>query len=410
MPATLEIRPIDDGEFEACERMKAELFSIPFAPERLAQVRSIRELDRIYVACADRELVGSIAANSFTIGVPGGKARVAGISGLGLRAEFDGVPQRLALLERQLRAARDREEPLAALCALLDVPPVYDQVGFAIASKGLDLEIDAGHAVIRDTAGDPAAVREACADDLLAAAQASYLRLGSAVPGVVERNAAQWNRWAARYLKAGTRYLIAGPAGPTGQPEGYAVVTSAPASGTGDPTTGSPTTVRELVATHPRAALALWSAVFAAAGGQPVRAAHRPADDPLQWLLADPRKLRRTVAEGIWMRLVDVPAALRARAYASPVDVVLRISDSSCPWNDGTFRLTAAGADVTCRPSADEPALAVEVEALGAAYLGSVRLSALAGTGLVTVFDASALRVLDTALSWPVAAWAPNRF
>lgn len=403
MPASLDIRPMEDSEFEACERMKAELFSIPFTPERLEHVRPVRELDRIYVASAGTAIVGSIAANSFTMAVPGGAVKVAGISGLGLRPQYDGLAPRLRLLERQLRAARKRAEPLAALCALMDVPPIYDRVGFGIASKGCDLRIDAGHAVIRAAAGPAGPVTEAPAGELRPIAEVSYRQLEAAVPGVVGRGEAQWHRWAGSNLKPGTRCLVAGSAS---APTGYAVLSPAPATA-GD---SAPLSVRELVAVTPADALALWSAIFARAADRQVRASHRPADDPLQWLIADPRKLVRTAAEGIWIRLVDVTAALEARAFAAPVDVVVRIRDESCPWNDETFRIGADGGRASVRLCGDEPELEVAVEALGSAYLGSARLSALAGTGLVAVRDAGALRALDTALSWPVAAWAPTRF
>jgi len=398
MTATVDIRLIDPAEFLACEQMKAELFGIPFPPHRLAEVRSVRELDRTYVACSGPALVGSITANSFTMAVPGGTARTAGLSGLGLRPEFDGVPQRLALLARQLEAARERCEPLAALCTLLDVPPVYDQAGFAVASRGLDVEIESGHAGMTGDAGRAEPAREVSPGELRATAERCYQQLAASVPGVIQRSHAMWDRWAAKNIKAGVRCLVAGPGE---QPLGYAV--AAGSAGTGQPAWS----VRELGAVTPLAALALWSAIFA--GGGTVRAAHRPSDDPLQWLLTDPRKLHRSVAEGIWVRLVDVPAALSARRWSCAVDVVLRVRDRTCGWNDGTYRLTAGPDGAACTPSTADPGVSIDVRALGAAYLGSTRLSALAGTGLVTA-TAGQLHALDTALSWPQTAWAPTRF
>ena len=52
----------------------------------------------------------------------------------------------------------------------------------------------------------------------------------------------------------------------------------------------------------------------------------RPADDPIQHLLADPRRTRTRVSDGLWIRLIDLPEALTRRRIRSPVDLVIEVS------------------------------------------------------------------------------------
>ena len=91
----------------------------------------------------------------------------------------------------------------------------------------------------------------------------------------------------------------------------------------------------------PRPRAALWRDLLSRDLVSEVLAANRPADDPLLFQLADPRRARPQVSDGVWVRLVDLPRALVSRAYSAPVDVVLEVSDSLLTANAGRWRLRA---------------------------------------------------------------------
>jgi predicted acetyltransferase len=116
--------------------------------------------------------------------------------------------------------------------------------------------------------------------------------------------------------------------------------------------------------------------------------------------------VRVVLARSLWVRLVDVPAALAARAYASDPDVVLEVTDAFCAWNAGRYRL-AGGA---CEPTEAEPDLALDASALGAAYLGGTTLRELAGAGRVRELRAGALARASGAFRGDVAPWCPEIF
>ena len=123
-------------------------------------------------------------------------------------------------------------------------------------------------------------------------------------------------------------------------------------------------------------------------------------DDPVYYLLDEPRRLVPTLADGLWVRILDLPAALTARRYAAPVDVVFEVTDNRITSNAGRWRLTATTEGATCVPSTDDADLALGIKELGAAYLGGTSLGSLAAAGLVRELRPGALAAASAAFSW----------
>lgn len=171
--------------------------------------------------------------------------------------------------------------------------------------------------------------------------------------------------------------------------------------------------IRELLAVDPAASAALWHNLLDRDLVTSVTAELRSADDPVLFQLLDMRRARMRVYDGIWVRIIDLPAALSLRAYSCPVDVVLEVADALLPANAGRWRVRADGSDsgsVVCERT-DEPAdLALDVRELGAAYLGGTRLGTLAAAGLVRELRPGTLARLSTAMSWVPAPWCPRIF
>ncbi len=139
-----------------------------------------------------------------------------------------------------------------------------------------------------------------------------------------------------------------------------------------------------------------------------------PVPPALLLELADPRALGMTTSDGLWVRLVDLPAALAARRYGAAGTLVLEVADAFCPWNAGRWQLTAIGdagsAVVTAEPT-DAPAeLALDVADLAAAYLGAFRLSDLARAGRVEELTAGALRRADALFASDRTPWCATMF
>ncbi|TDC48215.1 GNAT family N-acetyltransferase [Actinomadura sp. KC345] len=151
--------------------------------------------------------------------------------------------------------------------------------------------------------------------------------------------------------------------------------------------------VTRLVASSERTLRALWAIVGSGSStAETVRACVSPMD-PVLWLPHE-RRLYETVHRTQWMlRVVDAPAAIRARGYPAGVTagVPLLIDDPQCPGNSGHWRLEIEDGEGRLERS-PETAGAVRLgpRGLSALYAG-VPVTTLRLAGLVEGGDAEAL-------------------
>jgi len=156
-------------------------------------------------------------------------------------------------------------------------------------------------------------------------------------------------------------------------------------------------TVRDLVAATPTAMHALWRYLCEVDLVRTIADPRAPLDLPLPWMLTSNRAVRvRGVADEVWTRLLDVPAALAARTYAAEGRLGLAVHDPFRPGpaTQGTFTLDGGPDGATATPGGDAD-LACGVSALSAAWLGGVRWTTLARAGLVEERRAGALARAD---------------
>ena len=164
--------------------------------------------------------------------------------------------------------------------------------------------------------------------------------------------------------------------------------------------------VVEAVALDGRPTAELWRYLLDIDWAAEITAGLLPVDHPLWWLLATPRRMRLRIGDGLWVRLVDVGAALSARRYAADGAVILDVVDDFCPWNAGTWRL----ADGSARRTKSAPQLRCDVTALGSAYLGGFNFSQLVRGGRVEELRRGAAARADAMFATDRAPWCPEVF
>lgn len=121
---------------------------------------------------------------------------------------------------------------------------------------------------------------------------------------------------------------------------------------------------------------------------------------PVQWMVSDRRAVTATLTDHHWLRVLDVAGALSSRAYAAPLDAIVRVDDP-LGFADGTWavRIDEAREAVVSPADADAPVdVQLTVGALGSLLLGGVRASELAAAGLVRG-DAGAIAAIDAAFA-----------
>jgi predicted acetyltransferase len=108
----------------------------------------------------------------------------------------------------------------------------------------------------------------------------------------------------------------------------------------------------------------------------------------------------------VWVRLVDVGAALSARTYNGDGEVVLEVTDELLPENAGRWRVGAAGAERTDA----EPDLRLDVSALGTVYLGGFGFGDLVRASRAEELSPGAAERADALFGTAIQPWCAEIF
>jgi len=140
--------------------------------------------------------------------------------------------------------------------------------------------------------------------------------------------------------------------------------------------------IAKLSSVTPDALTALWGFALQHDLVDRVTADLRPIDDPLPWLVKDRRGVELSVHDHGWLRVLDAAAALRARVYRAPLDVVLRVDDP-LGFTGGSLRLTVVNGRAEVSRSATPATVdaSLDIGALSALYLGGVSAVQLRAAG-----------------------------
>lgn len=341
--------------------------------------------------------------------VPGGAVLpLAAITRVGVRADRTRRGLLTALMRAQLDDLRDRGDVLALLWATEYA--IYGRYGFGVATRGMSSRIRADRTALRPRARAGGAVRLLDPPGITALLPDLHDELALRRPGGIARPRPWWDVMLAHFTDESL--LAAAHSGPGGD-DGFAI-----GFVTGRADSEHTLHVVDLHAADVAGASGLWEFLLGVDLVTHVDAALRPLDDPLDLLLARPRDRTVTaVADETWLRLVDVPAALAARAFpALPTSdpaapVLLAVHDPLLPDNTGVYRLGGSGGGERVGPLGAVPAeLECDVSALAPAYLGDRPPSALAATGWWTVHDPAALPRADALFATGVAPWCGTHF
>ena len=413
MSASYPIRAVDESEMLAFAEVGLQAFNSTWpGDELIALDRMVFEPDRTLAASDGDQLVGTAIAYTFGMTVPGGgTVAAAGVSSVAVLPTHRRRGILSALMTRQLADVAARGEPVAALFASESV--IYGRYGYGAASEQLAFTFHRGEAKIAVPHGAPA-LRLVDPHAAIGAMRSVYEAVRPGRPGMMTRADGWWELHMSdpEFMREGSAPMRCVIAEDEHGPRGFMLYAAKPGWGS-DGMGGTSINVWELFWADPAACAALWADITSRDLVAEVTIRMRPVDDPVLHLLADRRRARARFSEGLWVRIVDLEAALALRRYARGLDVVLDVADPLLPANHGRWRLSAGGPgdeQPSVTRTTAEPDVALPVAALGAAYLGGTRLSALAAAGQVTELRPGALAELSGALSWDPAPWCPIMF
>jgi predicted acetyltransferase len=393
----------DQDEYGRAIGAIGQYFNPPPTEEFLERFVHTLPHERMHAAFEDGAVVGGAGAFPFELSVPGGSLPCAGVTAVGVHPTHRRRGVLRAMMDAQLRDVQERGEPIAALWASEET--IYSRFGYGIASWAGELRVlhewDAFAAPL-----EPAGTtRFVTPDEARGLFPPIYDVVRRERPGMMSRSDAWWEdrqlRLPEEEASAPRRFVVLEL---DGEPEAYAIYRTH--FGFEGGSASSRLVAREAFGATPRATASIWRFLLDVDWMAAVETSFVPPDHPLFLLLGAPRRARYRMGDGLWVRLVDLPAALAGRAYGEGGPLVLEVRDAVCEWNDGRWRLDGG----VCERTDADPDLALDVGALGSAYLGAVSFAQLREALRVEELREGAVERADALFAWRPLPWCPEIF
>src|SRR5215217_1014541 len=365
------------------------------------------DVERMHAAWDGERIVAGAGAFTYDLSVPGGHTvPSAGVTVVGVQPSHRRRGILTAMMREQLDDVRTRGESVAWLWA--SEATIYTRFGYGLASFVGEVDLPRERTVFARPFTPRGTIRPVEVDEALELFPPVHEAVLRQRPGVFRRSRAWWE----------TRRLADNPAwrqpgqGPLhrmvleldGEPAAYALYRIS-ASFEGFVSTGAVTVVEALGKSY-QALAEMWRWLLDMDWTASIRASLLPIDHPLFLLLAEPRRLRCLVGDGVWVRLVDVGAALSARSYATYEPLVLEVRDAFLHENGGRWRIEGGHAE-RCD---DDPDLALDVADLASVYLGGFAWQDLRASLRVEERHDGAVERADRVFGlWP-KPWCPEIF
>jgi predicted acetyltransferase len=402
--ADLELVTVDRDDLPAFLATMRRLFGQSHDP-----ARSVPDmLGRATMARVDGVAVGTAAVLHLNVNLPGG-ARVPmdGVTAVVVAptARRRGVLR--AMMDRLLVDARERGAALLGLGATES--SIYRRFGYGVASFAGELQVETAYAGLRSSLADPGRLRSVLPEEALPIWTDVEARQTQRV-GAIDRHPGWWGpevSGARSPAEHGILQVVVHEDG-SGVVDGF--VNYRQQLRWHDGVADGLTRVHTFASLNRTAHLALWQHLFRLDLSDHLETDRFWLDDPIQHLLADPRRLRVIPRDDLHLRVVDVVAVLQARRYSREDALVIEVRDPQCPDVAGRYYLEAGvgGAGAARTDAASD--IVLDAAALGSVLLGDVSVAALYAAGLVHEATPGAVRRASAMFAWQPRPWLTYMF
>ncbi len=381
---SIAFRPVTDEEYPAFARALVEGFSNDLPDDELADlIKSTLPTERTLAAFEGDEIVGTFGGYAFDLTVPGGHIPMEGTTVVTVFPTH----RRMGLMNEMMRLhldnAVDNAYAVAGLWA--SQSSIYGRYGYGVATHSETVSMESRDITIRPTI-ELDRVRRISAEDAATVLPPVFDVALAETPGMYARTPEWWKAevlhdadWRKRGRTSSRIVVHDGPDGP----DGYAIYRQKGGEGDDDHADGTVHVV-EFISTTDRAHAALWSYLTNVDGCPNVRSWNMRIGDPLAAMIDEPRRIRlQSRFDALWILILDVVAALEARTYEEDGEMRFSVAGSFRSDVEGSYLLSIDKGIGSC-VRIDGPAdLEIDIDVLGALYLGGGDAHAYAAAGRI---------------------------
>ncbi|MFD6172812.1 GNAT family N-acetyltransferase [Streptomyces coeruleorubidus] len=411
----IDVRPITEAEFTDWLRaVNAGFLRVPVLSEEEIEGRRRQFVPGRYLGAFDGgRCVATFRSFDQELTVVGG-ARVPAdaVSGVTVTATHRRRGLLSRMMAQDLAAAKERGDVVATLIAA--EYPIYGRYGFGPATWTAEWTVDVPRAGLDARWAGPAdggRIDLVDGEDVRKLGPELHERMRRARPGLITRDEVWWklNTGALRFDPSWKPPYWAVYRSASGEVEGMAAYEVDDNWGDAKQPLNT-ASVQWLLGATPAAERALWQYLCSIDWVVKVKSGGRAPDDLLPFLLPDPRAARITsLADWLWVRILDVVRALEARTYEGEGTLVLEVTGVD-GLTGGRYRLEASAAGASCTPTTESADITLGLVELGALWLGDESAVRLAALGRVREERAGAARKADALLRTSRRPWCPDLF
>lgn len=372
---SIDVKRADDAaRFLATDHLVwfDEIADLPLDQE----LGSVPPDQRFAAECGERTedgYAGIYGVRPMSLGVPGGRLDVAGLTWVGVHPDRRRRGVLSAMMRHHIEQSRREGTVVSALHA--SEPGIYGRFGYGLAA--LELAVDLGRGSTLTSPGLDEAAREidtrlgaASGDGLAARIRDIDLALAARTPGMIVGSEVFYDRQVRQWPhelrdKEPVRVLLARR---DGEDVGYAAFRRTHKWDNARP--GGHVEVGMLHG-DPATRLALLRRLLDLDLMGTIKIGRVSPDDPIFTWVGGPRATGdvRTY-DSTFVRLVDLAAAWTARVFEADGDVVVEVTDPFAPSEAGRWRLRASGGEGAAERCDDPAEVSLDAAVLGAGYLG----------------------------------------
>ena len=403
--SAMEIRQVTDEEFFRWRVAVRGSLGDHTTLEDTKFMRAHRvEIDRLLVCMDGDAMAGSGGADSFDMTLPGGaRVPVAGVAYITTAPTHRRRGIQRNIMKRIHDDARERGDVASILWA--SQSSLYPRYGYGNSMPANEWHIDLRHTAYEHAPEWSGHYVKTERDEAIPLMTCAYERTREHRAGMISRTHKRW-LYEIHPEKTKDEFFVI-------YVEGNDALAYARYTIEKDPHDEFKGTMHvvEAVATTDAAHAAIWRYLFDQELVDQLKAHARPVDDPLVWMLAEPRRLRRSINDAIWMKLLDIPAMIEGRTYPVEDSLTLQVFDAET--KQGTTLTIETGPEGgRCKDSNATPDLVMNEAELAAIFMGAVECSMLSNVGLIDLSARTpdaALRA-DAIFHTTPAGWNPYHF